>query len=894
MVSTWCVFLALISCSVTQAASGCPKTPSECGGANTNGNIIDLQEPQKPGPFHDLTKAETTEVSNDLTKAEMTEVSNDLTKAEMTEVSNDLTKAEMTEVSNDLTKAEMTEVSNDLTKAEMTEVSNDLTKAEMTEVSNDLTKAEMTELRKFLEKDPNIRAANTSTATVSSSFIYMADLYLPKKSEVLKFLDSMGKQPARYARVMMNRGDLDPPVVEEYVCGPLPGVKSCDLLKIRNRRNPVEFSLRLFSKMDFDAISEHIFQPLDVQVGHILRESYNATFTGCASNPSDCLGTNPIPVGTGLLNSTNQRRMWLFAMYNIPFYLLHPVDFGVLCNLEGSNPRKWKVEKIWYAGRIYDTVEELVDGYNNHKIPTVQVVKPKETNKLFSTLYRRGQPLPKKPQRAPVQVEPDGKRYSLKHRKVEYMGWTFNFRMSALTGPSLYDVRFKGERIAYEFGLAEISVFYSGGAPMSQITNYVDSGVLLGSHSKSMVPGGDCPEFSTLVNQTFWSQHQDEPGVFDATFCLFEINNGYPLRRHSSYEKEAGSFYGGMLDSVLTLRFVVWLHVGFCLFYGGMLDSVLTLRSALTIGNYDYIIDFIFHQNGVVEARLMSTGYIQSSFYSDLEKSYGFKLEKSLTGSVHHHMAHFKADLDVGGTSNRYETLDIVNEVVSIRENPGMMYQQTKYTRNLKKTEREAVYDYNFHTPKYLVVHNEAKKSKFNELKGYRIQLNGISHNLLPRDQGNERTIPWARHQMVVTRHKDDEIWSSSNYGMFDGLDPVVNFTKFYDDDEDIVDQDLVFWLTGGMHHIPHTEDLPVTPTVGNHLTFFLLPYNYFDECPSMGSRDAMYIKHIDPRDPTKGVTVDRNGNSKDQCVIPKSTLENDVRDNPDLVLESRRKNFVY
>ena len=43
-----------------------------------------------------------------------------------------------------------------------------------------------------------------------------------------------------------------------------------------------------------------------------------------------------------------------------------------------------------------------------------------------------------------------------------------------------------------------------------------------------------------------------------------------------------------------------------------------------------------------------------------------------------------------------------------------------------------------------------------------------------------------------------------------------------------------------GMHHIPHTEDLPVTPTVGNHLTFFLFPYNYFTDCPSMSSRDQV------------------------------------------------------
>lgn len=63
MVVTWHVCLALIGCYVTLVASGCPKAAIECGGANPNGNIIELQEPQKPGPFHDLTKAELTEVN---------------------------------------------------------------------------------------------------------------------------------------------------------------------------------------------------------------------------------------------------------------------------------------------------------------------------------------------------------------------------------------------------------------------------------------------------------------------------------------------------------------------------------------------------------------------------------------------------------------------------------------------------------------------------------------------------------------------------------------------------------------------------------------------------------------------------------------------------------------
>ena len=76
-----------------------------------------------------------------------------------------------------------------------------------------------------------------------------------------------------------------------------------------------------------------------------------------------------------------------------------------------------------------------------------------------------------------------------------------------------------------------------------------------------------------------------------------------------------------------------------------------------------------------------------------------------------------------------------------------------------------------------------------------------------------------------------------SQNSYFYGVDDYIPLNNF---SISTTPQDLVFWITMGMHHIPHTEDLPVTPTVGNHLTFFLFPYNYFKECPSMKSRDQV------------------------------------------------------
>jgi diamine oxidase len=46
------------------------------------------------------------------------------------------------------------------------------------------------------------------------------------------------------------------------------------------------------------------------------------------------------------------------------------------------------------------------------------------------------------PLRNPVQVSPDGKRYNIEDRHVNYMFWDFDFRVSAIKGPQLYDIRF--------------------------------------------------------------------------------------------------------------------------------------------------------------------------------------------------------------------------------------------------------------------------------------------------------------------------------------------------------------------------------------------------------------------------------------------------------------------
>ena len=64
-----------------------------------------------------------------------------------------------------------------------------------------------------------------------------------------------------------------------------------------------------------------------------------------------------------------------------------------------------------------------------------------------------------------------------------------------------------------------------------------------------------------------------------------------------------------------------------------------------------------------------------------------------------------------------------------------------------------------------------------------------MSKQLTPENKGKEMALSWARHQLVVTKHKDDEMGSSSCYALFDNRQPTVMFSNFTDDNDNIVDE---------------------------------------------------------------------------------------------------------
>ncbi|CAG5126831.1 unnamed protein product, partial [Candidula unifasciata] len=640
------------------------------------------------------------------------------------------------------------------------------------------------------------------------------ELHVPNKTDAINFLDGKGSKPAREARVIIERPDLSEPVVEELVVGPLPDPRYHYL---NPRRDRPKIPYRFHPSYGIHAAYTDLFHELTHELNDIILESYGTSFLNCTQ---DCLILLPQRTSSAYSDTT---LIVLTAYYRAEFTTINSAGLIFVMKETVKDSQQFKLHMMMYEGRVFTSIGDFIKQYRANSIPKVRMTFPRpgagETSQT-GTMNIRGTMFPEEPQTGPRQFDPHGKRYRLTGQHVQYLQWSFYFRMSAISGPQVWDLRWAGQRIAYEISLQEVAVLYAGANPKMFYSHLSDSAFGLGNKASGLVPGVDCPEHATFLPQTIYKMEQNGPKILPNAFCLFEHNTGVPLRRHKSSDRDNGRNYGGLVDRVLILRTIIVEY------------------------NYDYIFDLIFHQNGATEIKTYATGYILAQKFHSGETPFGFRIHENIVGSIHHHLLNYKIDLDIQGQSNRYATLNFLTD-----ERPWPWYKngeqsfhQISFQHQVKRSEQEAVLRYNFSTPKYHIVYNEKERNKFGNHRAYRIATTGFTKQILPDDSPVLNSRRWSQYQMSVSRRKDKEESSSSIFSMFDGENPVVDIDRYLQDNEDIIDQDLVLWVTVGFHHLPHTEDIPNTPTPGTSATIYLLPYNYFPECPSVGSRDAVRL----------------------------------------------------
>ncbi|KAM6107987.1 LOW QUALITY PROTEIN: amine oxidase [copper-containing] 3-like [Pterocles gutturalis] len=669
----------------------------------------------------------------------------------------------------------------------------------------DLSPEEMVQVVRYLQGHLGVQLVDASRAKPSDNCIASVDVQVPAKAEVLRFLDGGEVRPPREALAVLYFGNQPDPNVTEYVVGPLPAPVYHRDVTVQKYGGKVPYHRR--------PVTAQEYRDVNTLIRRELRKAPRFLVACCESDGADLAILTTAPRGF----KSGDRATWFVLFHGVPGtgYYLSPVGLEVLVEHGDLRVPRWRLRKVFYNGLYFSSTEDLEEAFLANSLDVVRVEKPQGDTVLGSMRPRR---LPGS--LGPLPYEPQGPRYTVRDNRVTFQGWSITFGMNPYSGPRLFDIRYRGERIVYELSLQEALALYGSNCPGGMSTRYLDGSFGIGRFSYELVRGLDCPYTATYVDRHYLVE-SDTPTTNQNSLCVFEHDAALPLRRHFS---DSQSVY-----------------------YGGLRKTALVIRAISTLINYDYVWDFVFHGSGAMEVRVHATGYISSSFLHARGTEFGSRVGPHTLGTMHLHHIHYKVDLDVDGQLNSVDTQDMAYELVKDPWSRQNTIERPYLRRARLEREDEAAFPLNTPLPRYLSF--ASPRPNRGHPRSYRLQISrpGVEH--LPTSSPMERAISWGRkpapaagkgYQLAVTLRKGEPT-SSSVYNQNDPWTPTVAFADFIDN-ETITNEDLVAWISVGFLHVPHAEDVPNTVTVGNGVGFFLRPYNYFDEDPSVDSPDSIYF----------------------------------------------------
>nr|XP_034989921.1 membrane primary amine oxidase-like isoform X2 [Zootoca vivipara] len=672
------------------------------------------------------------------------------------------------------------------------------------QVFADLTPEEIMEVKIYLQYNLGVPLVEPPQAKPSDNCIFSITLQLPPKAEVLQFLDHQGTRPSRQALAVLHFGNQEDPNVTEFVVGPLPKPTYHQDVTVQKYGGKLPYFKRFLLNNEFKEIHTFLRNKEYPKAPNFMQKVLYY-------NGSNFAYYHGLPPGL----KSGDRKIWVAHFQNVPGNYLHPFGFDIQVDLSSLNVSHWKVLKVFYNGQYFEDMEDIERQFIMGHVKVAKVKKA-PLDGGYSSLKQR---VPHQ-RLGPLHYEPRGPRYRIWNNQVFFMSWSFAFGIDANRGPRIFDVRFKGERIVYELSLQDGGSIYGSNNPASMLTRYMDLSFGIGSSGSTLTQGVDCPYLATYLDRHYFLD-SSLPVTRKNSICIFEQNAEVPVRRH--YDRSEPPFYGGLVDSALVFR------------------------SISSVANYDYVWDFKFHQNGAVGVAIHASGYIQSAFYFGDALEFGNRVEEWALGDIHTHNINFKVDMDIGGVKNSLVANDMAFETVKAPWSPENKIHRMKIVRKVLDTENKAAFRLHDNMPRHIYFAANST-NKWGHKQGYRIQMVSFSGDHLPETDPMERAISWGRYKLAVTKRKEKEPFSTSIYNQMDPWTPSVAFADFLNN-ESIINEDLVAWITAGFLHIPHAEDIPNTPTLGNVIGFFLRPYNYFDDDPSMDSPDSVFFSS--QQDPT-------------------------------------------
>jgi primary-amine oxidase len=422
---------------------------------------------------------------------------------------------------------------------------------------------------------------------------------------------------------------------------------------------------------------------------------------------------------------------------------------------------------------------------------------------------------------APITItQPLGPGFRVDGHVVTWLDWSFHLRPDHRAGMIVSTVRYDddGRRrpVLYQGHLSEIFVPYMDPATAWYTRNYLDVGeYVAGGLAKPMQPGIDCPEHAVWFGQTVVMDN-GRPRDVPRVICLFERATGDAAWRHAT---------------------------------DGRPKRELVARMTALLGNYDYIVDWVFQPDGSIRVLVGATGIPAvkmvapgdalaaaahaaratrgSDDGSERADAYGRFVASNVVGVNHDHYFSFRLDLDVDGPINRFQADRL--EATRLPDSHPRRSLWVHHEEVLRR-EHDAMLNMDMHQPALWRVVSPSSRNHVGYATSYQLVPGHNVHTLLSDDDYPRRRARFIDHHLWVTAYDPDERFAA---GMYPTLSrPGEGLPQWTAANRGIEDADIVLWYTLGMHHVVRAEDWPVMPVLWH--SFELRPFDFFDGNPAL------------------------------------------------------------
>lgn len=401
--------------------------------------------------------------------------------------------------------------------------------------------------------------------------------------------------------------------------------------------------------------------------------------------------------------------------------------------------------------------------------------------------------------------QPQGASFTIDGQEVRWQKWRLRFTMHPREGLVLHTVGYDdGGRvrpILYRASLSEMAVPYGDTDRNWRWRSAFDVGEYgMGRLASSIEPDTDAPPNATFLDVTY-AGDEGEPYVQKNAVGIYERDGGMLWKHYEIYSETNES----RRARELVIFFIA------------------------TIGNYDYAINWIFHQDGVLEADGALTGIMLPKGVGNEKVAHagGHLVAANVVAPHHQHFFNFRLDFDVDGPRNSVVEMNTYPARIA-PGNPamnGMVMQETVLTTELIAQRRM-----NMSTARTWAVVNPTAMNALGSHSSYIIVPGVNSIPYIGNTSQVRRRAGFVNSHFWATRYDADELYAAGAYPNQSG--GGGGLPRWAANNQSLTNQDVVVWYTMGITHIPRPEEWPVMPVT--HVGFKMIPAGFFTRNPAL------------------------------------------------------------